>query len=49
MVNETKQIKGAQIEMRAAIFRLSEADLPELCTELHIELKEKDTGRLALI
>ena len=49
MANEPGQIEEAQIKLRAGICRLSEADLRELCTELHIELKEKDTGRLALI
>ena len=49
MATETKQIEEAQIELRAAICRLSKADIQELCTELHIELKEKDTGPLALI
>ena len=49
MANERGQIEEAQIKLRAGICRLSEADLRELCTELHIELKEKDTGRLALI
>ena len=47
MGNEIKQIQEAQIELRAGVCRLSEADLRELCTELHIELKEKATGRLA--
>ena len=47
MGNEIKQIQEAQIELRAGVCRLSEADLRELCTELHIELKEKVTGRLA--
>ena len=49
MANETEQIGEAQIELRAAICGLSEADRLELCTEVHIELKEKDTGCLALI
>ena len=49
MGNEIKQIQEVQIELRAGICRLSEADFRELCTELHIELKEKGTGRLALI
>ena len=48
MANETEQIEEAQIELRAAVCRLSEADLRELCTELYMELEEKDTGRLAL-
>ena len=49
MGNEIKQIQVAQIELRAGVCLLCEADLRELCTELHIELKEKETGRLALI
>lgn len=49
MGNEIKQIQEAQTELRAGVCRLSEADLQELCTELHIEMKEKDTGPLALI
>lgn len=49
MANKTKQIEEAQIELRAAICRLSIADLWELCTELHIKLIEKDTGHLTLI
>ena len=48
MVNETEQIEEAKIELRAAVCCLSEADHRELCTELHFELKKKDTGRLAL-
>ena len=47
MGNEIKRIKEAQIELRAVICPLIGADLRELCTELHIELKEKGTGRLA--
>ena len=46
---ETEQIEEAQIELRGPICCLSEEFLRELCTELHIELKEKDTGCLALI
>ena len=49
MGNEIKQIQEAQMELRAGICHLIEADLREICTELHIELKEKDTGPLALI
>ena len=37
------------MELRAGICHLIEADLREICTELHIELKEKGTRRLALI
>ena len=47
--NETKQIEEVQIELSGPICHLSEAFLRELCTELHIELKEKDTGCLTLI
>ena len=48
MGNKIKQIEEAQIELSAGVCRLSEADLRELCTELHIELMEEDTGRLPL-
>ena len=49
MANEIKQIEETQIELIAAVCRLSEAYLRELCTELYIELKEKDTGLFNLI
>lgn len=49
MGNEIKQIQEVQIELRAGICLLSEADLRELCTELHIEFNEKGTVCLALI
>ena len=49
MANETEEIEEAQIELRAAICRLRKADFRELSNELHIKLKEKDTGRRALI
>ena len=48
MGNKIKQIEEAQIELSAGVCRLSEADLRELCTELHIELMEEDTDRLPL-
>ena len=37
------------IELRATICQLNEATLRELCVALHIEVQERDTGRLALI
>ncbi|KAL9966537.1 hypothetical protein ACROYT_G024625 [Oculina patagonica] len=45
----SKVVEEIQIEVRTAICQLSEASLREICAGLHIEVKEKDTGRLALI
>ena len=42
-------VEEIQIEVTTAICQLSEASLREICAGLHIEVKETDTGRLALI
>ncbi|KAL9956079.1 hypothetical protein ACROYT_G037501 [Oculina patagonica] len=39
----------SEIEVRTAICQLGEVSLREICAGLHIEVKETDTGRLALI
>lgn len=44
-----KVVEEIQIEVRTAICQLSEASLREICAGLQIEVKESDTGRLALI
>ncbi|KAL9971667.1 hypothetical protein ACROYT_G017864 [Oculina patagonica] len=45
----SKVVEEIQIKVRTAICQLSEASLREICAGLHIEVKETDTGRLALI
>lgn len=48
-IEMSKVVEEIQLEVRTAICRLSEGSLREICAGLQIEVKETDTGHLALI